>query len=220
MGMVKFDHEGIKKAFREETSPCAIGGYDIVGGGEERWLKYFWGLLYPEAFVWNPGVNKDVIPFFYRLKEEEAFGERERQIVYGMLTSVSGLSFLFDREKERFRNLFTEKPDWPDEVKKSVEIQLGSFSFCESPSCGRLFVEKRKGNRFCSDACRKKAHAVPSSERKDPTTVRAYFYRKINEDFSREDAWEQTRKRHGETLKKLGLDGPKPPKTWAQNKEG
>ncbi len=212
--------DGIRKVFHDETKPYAIGGWGVTGGGEERWLRYFWGILYPEDFVWSPRPVGDDVGVFWHLMEGRAIGEREKAILFGMLTSVSGLAYLFDLEKERFRNLFADRPTWPEGMKHDMEILLGSLSFCASPSCGTFFVGERKGQKFCSDACRKKAHGVPSASRKDPKTIRIYFYRKVGEGYSRETAWASTLERHGKTLEALGLNGSRPPASWAKNKEG
>lgn len=211
--------EGVRKILREENTFWAPMGSDSTGtGGEEWWLQSFWALLYPEMLDWIPYEESDSHGVFRVFKGEKMFGERERQIIYGMITSVSGLAFLFDLErKEWLKRLEVEVP-WSDETTKNVEILLGNLYLCASPGCGDLFVKNRKGQRFCSDVCRKRAHTVPSSKRKDPTTARIYFYRKICEGYSREKAWEMTMAKHGETLKKLGLDSPKSPASWAKPK--
>lgn len=207
--------EGIRKVFEDEVSPYALGGWNVSGGGEGRWLRYFWGILFPEDFEWKPSIVGGK-PVFFQLKEGVPFGERESRIIYGLLTSPSGLAYIFDQEMRRFRAQFAERPPWPEEVEHKMERLFGSLSFCPSPGCGKFFVATRQGQRFCSDPCRKRAHEVPSTERKDPKTVHIYFWRKVDEGYSREDAWKATLERHGAKLKELGLDGPKPPASWAK----
>ena len=207
--------EGVRKVFEDEASPYALGGWDVAGGGESRWIRYFWGILFPEDFEWKPAIIEGR-PTFFQLKEGVSFGERESRIIYGLITSPSGLAYIFDREMQRFRDQFAEHPPWPEDVAPKLERLFGSLSFCQSPHCGKFFLAARRGRRFCSDACRKRAHTVPSTARKDPTTARIYFWRKVDEGYSREDAWKATLERHGAKLKELGLDGPHPPTSWAK----
>lgn len=207
--------EGIRKVFEDETSPCVIGGWDVTGGGEGRWLQYIWGSIFPEAFEWNPGIVEGR-PVFFQLREGVPFGERESKIVYGLLTSPVGRAYVFELEMQRFRAVFAERPPWPEDVAPKLERLLGSLSFCPSPACGKFFVATRRGQRFCSESCRKRAHILPSTERKDPATARIFFWRKVDEGFSRADAWKATLERHGTRLEELGLYGPDPPTTWAK----
>ena len=180
----------------------------------ESQYDFYWAVLFPERFIWHPSSLSGCGPG-YVLKEGEAVGKREKAVILGLLTSPTGRSFLFLKMIKELWCRFEFRLRCREEVSRDIDALIDSLLIC--PLCGEIFVGKRKGQRFCSDACRKKAHAVPSSERKDPATIRIYFYRKVNEGYSREDAWEKTRKRHGETLKALGLDGPQPPRTWAQN---
>ena len=207
--------DGVRDVFESEKTPVALGGWDVTGGGEERWLRYFWGILFPEDFEWSPGIVNGR-PVFFRLKEGVPFGERESRIIYGLLTSPSGLAYAFDREMQRFRAQFADRPPWSADVSRKVERLFGNLTFCQSPACGKFFLASRQGQRFCSETCRKRAHAVPSTERKDPVTARIFFWRKVDEGYSRDEAWKLTLARHGAKLGELGLDGPQPPASWAK----
>lgn len=206
--------EGVRSLLMNEDSPFQVGGVDVYGGGEDRWFYYFWATLFPEKFTLNQkGLMGD--PGFL-LKEGENIGEREKSVILGLCTSSYGRALIFGKVVERIRERHGNQPAWPEGMGETMETLLGSLSVCAAPDCGDLFLGERKGQRFCSERCRKRANAVPSTERKDPTTARIYFWRKVDEGYSREDAWKATLERHGAKLKELGLDGPHPPTSWAK----
>ena len=211
--------EGVRSLLMNEDSPFQVGGVDVYGGGEDRWYFYLWATLFPEKFTLNQkGLMGD--PGFL-LKEGENIGEREKSVILGLLTSPYGRALILDAVIERIRGQYGNQPRWPDgmeNIRNVMESLIGSLSVCASPACGDFFLGDRKGQRFCSEACRKRANAVPSTERKDPMTARIYFWRKVDEGYSREDAWKATLARHGTKIKESGLDGPQPPESWAKPK--
>lgn len=211
--------EGVKEVFDLEKDPFGMAWWDMKGGGEDRWIQYFWGVLFPEDFEWSPRwVEKPVLSLIgWRLKAGKEIGERERGIIYGLLTSAFGRGLLFNREVERFRSIWVEKPEFSEEVRVLLEKVFGSLSLCSR--CGKMFLVSRLGQKYCGAACRKADHNIPSSQRKGQA-ARMYFFRKITEDgLSREDAWKATLARHGKTLAEIGKDKPEPPTSWAKPKE-
>ncbi|MDA8112334.1 MAG: hypothetical protein M0T83_07775 [Nitrospiraceae bacterium] len=203
----------IEGFFRSEESPFEVGGADVYGGGKDRWYFYYWAALYPEKFVWNQkGRVGD--PGFV-LKDGEEVGEREKTIILSLFMTPAGRRLLLEKVVESIRSRFGRRPPWPEEVARNMDILIGSVTVC--PICGSLFVGERKGQRFCRETCRKAAHAVPSSERKDQTS-KVFFYRQLRKGLSREDAWKATLARHGKTLAEIGLDSPKPPVSWAKKR--
>lgn len=209
--------EGLEKELGSMDPPSIFSG--IYGGEKEEKDRMFyclWGILFPGRFEYNLDPAEGPGSVFV-LREGESIGERERDIVLCLLMSPAGRSLLFKSVVEGFGMRYaSEPPDSPQKVLDTIGELTGKMSDCGF--CGELFPPKRKGQKYCDEPCRKKAHEVPSSGRKDQTP-RAYFVRKINERYSRRDAWDQTRKQHGAVLKELGKDGPEPPKSWAKEKK-
>ena len=171
----------------------------------DLWIHFFWSLLFPEKFSWREEAGGYGAGGWVAQEEIEP---RTEFIVLGLLSSPLGRQKLFEMAVDRLRKGFGLPP--PGAIWELCD----SLRIC--PACGKLFIRNRKSQRFCSDSCRKRANAVPSKERKDPTTARIYFWRKVEEGYSREYAWQATLTRHETKLKELGLYGPHPPTSWAK----
>lgn len=203
---------GIEGFFRSEGSALWIWS-DVYGRERDSWYYYFWSCLFPEKFVWSQKAGQGFV-----LKDGEEFGEREKTIILSLFMTPAGRRLLFNKDLESFRARFGRHLPWPEErVRDMMDVLVGSVAVCSV--CGSLFVGERKDQRFCRESCRKKANAVPSSERKDQT-AKIYFYRQLKKGSSRQEAWKRTWERHGETLRALKRGSEsKPPASWAKPKE-
>jgi hypothetical protein len=181
------------------------------GRDEDQTALFLWETLFPEKFEYNPETGPTFV-----LREGESFGERERDIIVSLLMSPPGRALLFKNVVEYSSYRWAgECLDCPPEVSEAIGDLTGMLSIC--PSCGTLFIGSRNGQKYCGAACRRKEHAIPSSERWD-NAPRMFFYRKLDSGFSREDAWKATLARHGDTLKDHELDGAHAPRSWAKER--
>ncbi len=189
----------------------------IHSGGEKAVLSYLKGhspvLLTGE--ILESSVDEWTNYISMILKKKKADDELDKKIALILLSSPQGITLLLEREFQNFWDVFKQIPSPEIQVlQNELREKLSSIQICPGSRCGKMFVSKGK-RIFCSEACRKRAHDVPSSKRSDQTP-RMYFYRKIKAGLSREKAWEATRERHGKSLEHLGLSGSKPPTSWAK----
>lgn len=196
------------EGYLREKLPSAKSLYSSNEDG--IWLS-FWHLLYPEKFEVRTEQWENETFIHWDLKEP--FTPRDRAVVQALLMSPQGRALFWKA------GLQDTELEWSR--KNEVFWQIGEEAFrsdsgeeillCER--CVEPFVPSRKGQKFCSDKCRRMVHSVDPNQRKDYYRVYRFFQRALKTDY-RSKAWERTREKHRKTLEALGIDGEKPPAQW------